>query len=704
MRGEDLIVASRARNRKSMSKARAPREAGGHPARRSSRLYGWTLLLIVAASAIGCLVIFDNAGFLDFAINADSLHLALTVWDYSAHDYARGGFSMSRVPSLVPDIAVYGAVQLATGSWRLASLAYGALSLLGLAMVAGCIVRDIARCGWHTATQAFLLLTLLILMLELPMTVASEHMHLFLPNNHGGPFILALAALCVAWSWLERPATLKLVLLFVLVVAGMMSDLLFVIACIGPTLVALAYALARRRIALATAVPLLACLAVGIAVARLLDRFLVRDSVYDIDWTAVPAHARAFLASIGELAAAAPLTALLAYGLPLAAFLCFPLIPRPTRSRFRAIDAVEFWWPASASSVLATLLVTPLVYEGTWHYRYMMPLLWWPIVWATALFVRALGPARSPVVTAGLGGMTALLGFAYVWPGLHAPALLALHHPMEACLLEGRRTAGLKAGLGDYWYSRYIEASSDWRLQIDQLEPDGSGMQWSNDRFWYTHDVHDGTRPPDYNYIVMPRLDERAIKIHYGAPDRTLDCAGSAVWIYDDPSAVRRALVRSSPSLYATFLEAGQGVDRICVPADRFYSASHEKSAGQLAPLEGPLEARADTLDDRQPRTWGPFFGLPSGRWIIALDYSLASDVPGRDHWDVTIGWGRETLYQGALAPTDGEPRTVQTEIDLKRPESGIQIRSFFSGTGVIAVRGAWIARRDASEGEKCAN
>ena len=385
-----------------MTTIAASQDPGSIRVAKSAGPFVGSAALVVAAASIGCLVIFETASFLGFAIHADSLHLALQTWDYSSHDYALEGFSMSRATSLVPDLVVYGAVQLATGSWRVASLAYGVLSLIGLAIAAGAVVRKAAHCDWRMATQTFLLLTLPILMLELPATAASGHMHLFLPTNHGGPFILALAALCVAWSWLERPATGKLLLLFVLVAVGVLSDPLFVISCVGPSVAALAYSLIRGRISLRTIGPILACLAIGTAAARGLDHFLVRDGLFSIEWPTVPAHARALLASVVELAAAAPLTMLLAYLLPAMAFLTFPLIARARGPHPRALDAAEYWWVVSASSVLATVFATSLVYEGTWHYRYMMPVLWWPIVWTTVLVVRALGTARSPVVSLAL--------------------------------------------------------------------------------------------------------------------------------------------------------------------------------------------------------------------------------------------------------------------------------------------------------------
>jgi hypothetical protein len=655
--------------------------------------FWWADLLLLTAALFGCLVIFESGSFLGFAINGDTLHLALTVWDYSAHDYAREGFSMSRVPSIVPDIVVYGAVQLATGSWRIASLAYGGLSLLGLAIAAGYIVREIAGCGWRVATQAFLLLALLVLMLELPITATSEHMHIFLPNNHGGPFILALAALSVAWAWLQRPGPGKLLLLFILVAAGVLSDLLFVISCVGPAASALAYAVFRRRIAWRAAVPIVACLALGTITARALEFLLVKDGLYNIDWAAAPKHVDAFLAGVRDVATAAPLTAALAYGLPIVVFLAFPLLARARDARPGGPSAVEYWWVLSAASVVATLLATPLVYEGTWHYRYMMPLLWWPIIWTAAGVVRLSGSVRGSAITAALAGVTVVLGYAYLSPGLRTPALLALHHPLEACLLEGQRSAVLNAGLGDYWHARYIEASSDWRLQIDQIEPDGSGMWWSNDRFWYTHDVHDGSHPPEYNFIIMPGLDERAITAHYGAPDRTLDCSGSAIWVYDDVAGFHQALVRNSPPLYATFLAADRGIDRISVPADRFESASHRRGPGGLAHQESVLGTYADAPADGQPRTWGPFFALPKGRWRIALDYSLKSDEPGGDRWDVSAAWRKRTLFEAALPLTAGEVRTVVTEVDLAEPVNGIEIRTFLGASGAVTIRGAEIAR-----------
>jgi hypothetical protein len=525
-----------------MSKVYSDRQAA-----RRFALSAWGAALVVAGAIVGCLVLFEDKGFLARAIQSDSLLPAQAVWDYATHDYAVSGFQLPRAPSIVPDLLVYAVVHLASESWRLATLAYGVLSLLALAAIGGAIVRDVTGCTWRTGAQSALLLTLVCIMLALPITPASKHLLLFMPAHHGGSFILSLATLGIARSWLGRPEVARLALLLGLVVAGVLSDLLFVIAAVIPLLAAIAYLAALHRISTGKVAVMLVCLVAGTAAALLLDLALVREPLSAVDWARVPGRAYRFAESIREIAVAAPVTAFMIGGLPLIAFLAYPGIVR----RSGLGEAGGFWWVASASGMLGTILVLPLLYIDSMGYRYASALLWWPLIWAAAGLVRSAGPVRGYAFATALAGVTVVLGFAYVRAGPHAPALLSLHRRLEMCLTESASSAGLKAGLASYWHARVIAASSDWRLQVDQIGRDGSAQYWGNDKFWYTHDIHDGARPPDYNYIVMAGLDETAIRVHYGSPDRTLECGAVSVWVFDDPAAVRQALVGLSPILSA---------------------------------------------------------------------------------------------------------------------------------------------------------
>ena len=118
---------------------------------RLARCLRWLDPVSLVAVALASLVLFDNPSFLGFAVNSDSLQLASMTWDLAQHDYAWRGFQLSRVPSLFPDLIVYGTVQMATASWRIAALVYGGLSLLGIAAAAGFATAASRWAGWARA-------------------------------------------------------------------------------------------------------------------------------------------------------------------------------------------------------------------------------------------------------------------------------------------------------------------------------------------------------------------------------------------------------------------------------------------------------------------------------------------------------------------------------------------------------------------------
>ncbi|HLJ21970.1 MAG TPA: hypothetical protein VKU84_17320 [Stellaceae bacterium] len=507
--------------------------------------------LFFAGAVIGCLVLFENKGLLDLVVQSDSLLPASVAWDYWNHDYALSGFPLSTAPDLIPDYLVYVPVQLATSSWRWAVLAYGAVSLLALASLAGLIVRDITGCKWHIGAQSALLVLLGVLFLQLPVTEPTRHhfFWLFQPTCHGGSFILSLATLIVARRWLERPATPKLALLLGLIFAGALSDLLFLITAVGALIAAMALGVWRRRISPAKFCWTLGYITASVVAARLADLSLSHEKIEFVFWATFREHALAFLSDLGEIANAAPLTVLLTSLVPLLIFAGFPWIAKRAAGRDGVADHIEFWWTASIVSTIVTVLVIPLRYVDIEGLRYAYALLWWPLIWTAAALVWAVGSAARYGFAAMLAGAIIALSSSYFWRGPHAPALLTLQEPLEVCIENGVSSAGLNAGLAAYWQARRIEAFSDWRLQVDQINEDGSAELWINDRHWYSHDIHDATRPPEYNYIVMAHVDESAIRVNYGPPSRTLECGGTAFWIYDDPESVRRTLFRLSPRL-----------------------------------------------------------------------------------------------------------------------------------------------------------
>ena len=603
------------------------------------------------AAILLALSLFQDRAFVAELVTSDTLLPASLVWDLAHNPEAWGQFQLPRIPSLLPDIALFAAAQALSGSWRIALMVYAASSALALTWLAGLLVNRIAGISATRGASAFLLIVTPLLAWEILGGEAPEaalHSLIFYPVSHGGAFLWALAALLT-----ESP-----VLLFLLVAAGFLSDKLFLLTALLPLLI-----LADRR-------RLLAAFA-GVAMAYFLDHLLLRQPDLPLDASRFGLNIRLFLESPwNPLGKEAPVTMTIGIFLPILLFL--------THKRSR-------WWWAAAASMAVSAAATALVYYDVPSYRYLSPIFWWPLFFAAARL------AAFPVERAA--------------PALAALPLFLWHgppdwsDPLAACLQK----AGLKTGLGEYWYARYLEAASDWSLQLDQITIAGQAYYWGNDPHWYFHDKADPSRPPPYDFILMaghPERDERfgkdiadrrlagaagfdpkQIEGLYGAPDRVITCPTSAgstrdrgpdlpVWIYGHSLA--RRLLAASPALWVEGLRRGENLE---IGAERLNS-----KASTL--VDGALVAKGDG----EAATWGPYLSLPAGRYKIGLSYRL--DQPG--HWRITANAGKTVLFEGELPAVDGMAEaTITADHDLVQLEAV----TLPPAGGEIAVRGLYAQR-----------
>lgn len=493
----------------------------------------------------------------DFLISSDTLLQAEFVWDALHHGYAWSGFQQSRVPGIFPDLLVFAAVQATTGSWRIAMAIWVFVALGWLMAVASCITARIARCTGATAMFAVLLSVMLVLvaaslgflrfapMMDSSLSV-SPYLIVLLPNYHSGPFLVGLTAAAVASHATEQTAVsakarvLATIALALLSGAMCVSDLLCITSLLIPLTATLVAGLSVGAVARRTTIRLLFAAWGGGAVGWICLQMLNRQPLpfparYEIEWAIVrlPTHLvdhPGMLIVVGGLA-----------------------ITLATDAWRRGIRGwlASFWSVFAATSALGSLAITMLLYVDAWSYRYALPFLWWTVILAAAALARV-GDRRPLLLWPPVATLTAGLAVVWLADGWHVPRLLGWDSPLASCLQK----AGLRAGLADYWVARKTSAASDWQLQVDQLDATGAAFYWGNDRFWFTHDIHDGSRRPPYRFIVMDHLPASQITAVYGRPDHVMRCDATEVWVYDDPDRIYHNLERASPSLADTFAAA----------------------------------------------------------------------------------------------------------------------------------------------------
>ncbi len=491
----------------------------------------------------------------DALISSDTLFPVELVWDVLHRAGAWSSFQQPRVPSLVPDLLIFGATQVATGSWRVAMGLWVLGSVCGLAAVAAWITTRIARATAETATLAAVLLVVLVLAAAAlgvfrfaPVrgsdAYASPCLFVLLPFTDGGPFLLTLVAAAIAQRATRQPGPGKTLGLALLCSAACAADLLSFVSLLLPPAAALLAGLWVGTVARGTAIRLLAAALGGGAVGWLGVQLLHREP-----------RPRATLHGIAQAVRQIPGELIHQHSMMFVMLIVgagLVLLARHASVR----RGMRFWlasfWPVfAATGVLGSLAVMLLLYSNLWSYRYALSFLWWPVIVAAValaeFFARHRLSLRLPMAAATV--VLAVICLVSVW---HKPRLLDWTSPLASCL----QAAGLQTGLAGYWYARRTSAASDWQLQVEPLDWQGAAYAWGNDPLWFTHDLHDGSRRPDYRFVIPDELPPERIAAIYGAPDRVLLCGATPVWVYNGRGRPYRELARASPALADIFAVA----------------------------------------------------------------------------------------------------------------------------------------------------
>lgn len=489
----------------------------GLPAPGPRQALSWACAIFMLLASV-CLawIAFDNPNAIRL-INSDTLlSSAWTEIIFHQH-YSFHSFQLPRTTSIFPDLLVHGILQWATGSWRLASVVYGWMQLAALIAAAALIIRQITGAPLVLGAAVFAALVAIFFAVD-PIPAEGNITRLRIVIEivaHGGAFLLTLFGAALTCRILTREKVrADSWLLFALSAVAYFSDQLVMFEFGLPVFVALVFVNRQidwRGAALRIVLPI----ASGFAAAHLLLSFINTQhmSLYH------------HLSGFAHLARDSSVGVVILWYLPAVVFF-LPLLPERIRARILPDYArvpARFHWCLGASASVITLVVTVyLAYSDNGGFRYFYSLAWWPIILAAALITYPLSRLRYS--GAFVSGMTLL----FLLPQIPhtSPAVLRWTSPIADCLIAHRNEYGLNAGLATYWEARKTEASTNWTLLMEQTARDGSFYYWGNNRKRYQANAE------NFNFLVVKDLDPQLIKARFGSPEKTLQCQGSAIWIY----------------------------------------------------------------------------------------------------------------------------------------------------------------------------
>ncbi len=502
-------------------------------------------LAILAGAALCVALAFNNGGIVSGAADADMLWPASFVFDMTTRADGWRGHNLPRVPSLIPDLAVWVPMLFATGSVRWTVFLYGVLQMAGFVAVAGWIAARLSGRPRLVGGSAVIVVLAAVVWVGLTDLGAGGMLRIaVLPIVHVGPMILALF---IAAATAGRLAAGRSV--WPLIVAGaavFLSDRLLLIEFVVPLLIATAGLVLAGRIRPSQTIAVALWTLFGIGLGWTGFELLLRagvstDPAPGVFVGALIAGVGRFFAALPGLIASAPIV-IVVVGVAVLAFAWLGV--RAVRNAAASPQALFLWLFLGVSSA-ASIAFTACFFEDAGSMRYLAGL------WLCVIVVLGAALALLPALQRAYGLLALatvaalLVVFAIRYRG--AVAMLRWTYDVAECVRDLRGPLGLHAGLAQYWVARPAEVALRWSTQIDQISDDGLAYLWSNDARWFRHSLADPSRPPGYDFVVLRRLDPARIAAHYGKPDAVVPCSNTEIWIYRDRAALYAKVAEGLP-------------------------------------------------------------------------------------------------------------------------------------------------------------
>lgn len=516
----------------------------------------WVAIFVGVAACVA--VILDEPshvaklGFADGMMNADMLWPASFVWDVTTRGDGWRGHSLSRLPSLFPDVTVWGSLALITRSVRWTILLYGVLQASAFVTIGGWLAARFAGRTWVAGASAVFAVMASLVALALAhvggrLFVSSE----VLPIIHFGPMLLSLLAAALVARWSSGVGSTWAILGVSILV--FLSDELLLIEFVLPLLFASVGLCAAGRMlpsrALGRAVTLVAGTLIGRQAIIVLRHAGVHlDHQPFIEGAAIIRSIHKFVADVPRLIAGQPIFATL---VAIAAVTFVGIgwwiaVQVNRQSTDRTVGGERmFLWLFAAATTAGAIVFTACFYDDATSLRYLVAVWAWGVVALAAAALRIPGAAYAATPVAALTVGVSLFEYAVVDHG--AVAVLNWDLDVAACVRSRQGPLDLHAGLAGYWVARPAEMALRWSTQIDQVTPTGIAYPWNSDALWFRESLADPARPPVYDFIVMRELDTAAIVARYGRPDTVVPCADTALWVYRDRAALSARVAETWP-------------------------------------------------------------------------------------------------------------------------------------------------------------
>lgn len=492
----------------------------------NKNLYKFFFYLTLLLNLVFVLQIFGTLSEKELSVffNSDALYLPSIYKDLFVDNTGFAGWHLNAAPNFFPEWPVYFLVRFIAGNFKLAGAIYSVVYVLSVNICTALIIKA----AFKNINYSYLILVnigfALFLHQYILLNYFIETAYLFLVGFHGGAYLIALLSLLMLLYYYRNGKTKFFILLIIFVILGVLSDRLFIMYFVVPSLLSMLFVRNnkfRKRIVISSIASILSTIA-GMVIYNFIKKsgyiFIIGLGYKTFDITKIGSAFNNYTKVLHGLFEAGSVEFVI-----LAVF--FISIIAGFVVSFNAVFGKGKYFKSFTEKVLVVFFTgyilvvtyTPIVHGtflGHGHLRYNYSSFY--VAMSFFFVLLFLLGRKKPAITPFINMLALLLGFSAISSAVRNETdnntiaglkSLSSYYPEDVQRIdELAKQNNLQYGVGNYWFAKKTTMFSKEDVRVyTALEDLRAWLHVTNEN-WYFTDRKGKYGNPRFNFVLLNDL------------------------------------------------------------------------------------------------------------------------------------------------------------------------------------------------------
>jgi hypothetical protein len=499
--------------------------------------FSYILSLIIFLLSVFCFYLSLDEFKLEYFFNSDLLYLPSLYKDIFIDKFSFSGWRITPAPYFFPDMLIYFILMFLTNNFLLSTYLFGFMQSLTFLILVSILIKElIPKVSYYELVLINLVVSVIIISLSVDLILFSLFVFLFMPSIHFGAFISTLLGVILLFKYLRKEKTPYLISIFLLVFIGSLSDRIFLIMFVVPTLLSLSILFVLNK----PFSKIYFNIIVGILISSILAFLSYRFMPFIPSFGSMMSMLNSFKVFLKDiknfLFSSFPFFLMFVFCI---SSLVFTLVILYKELRDEPKDIFLIVYLLFFIFFTFFVLFIPIargIYIDIGGCRYNMHVFLYGIVNLAILMVYILKSKKF------LNYLNVILSLVIIIILISFPInsrlkdLLGYYPKTTKFLDEISKEYNLKYGISDYWNAKFntMFSKSDLRIYAVCNDKDLRPYHWISNIKWYKGEEKSKYFNPCYKLVILNGLNESFVLKKFGEPFVKLNKEGLKVYLYNE--------------------------------------------------------------------------------------------------------------------------------------------------------------------------